>query len=434
MAEIIDMPKLSDTMETGTLIKWLKSEGDTVAAGDILAEVETDKATMELESFDDGVILKLVVAEGDSVAVGQPVAVIGEEGESVPENLGGATTPTPPPAEDSGDTEKTTSSTASEPDEEPESSVDEDGARIKASPLARKIAANEGISLASLQGSGPGGRIVKADVLAALGNGTQSASQSATPPKTTPSSPDTPAAPSVPVDADARLPVSSMRGVIAKRLLESKTQIPHFYLQIEVDAAPLMELRSGLNRSLAELPAEKGGIKFTVNDFILKASAEALRRVPMANASWGGDHIATHSAVHLAFAVAVEEGLVTPTIKNAHAKSLRQIAVEAKELIGKAKNKKLKPDEMSGSTFTVTNLGMYGIDSFYGIINPPNSAILSVGATIKKPVVDAQGNIVAGQRMMIGLSGDHRVVDGAVGAAYLAALKEILETPALMLV
>lgn len=433
MAEIIEMPKLSDTMETGTLIKWLKAEGDSVATGDILAEVETDKATMELESFEDGVILKLVVAEGDSVAVGQPVAVIGEAGDSVPEGLGGTsgTKPAADPEGEEPDTppESPTRTTAKAPEAPAD---DDDGSQIKASPLARKMAADKGIPLGSIQGTGPGGRVVKADVLAAIETGGQPVPAPA-PTKTAP-----PAAasslPAVPVDADARLPVSSMRGVIAKRLLESKTQIPHFYLQIEVDAAPLMELRGGLNRSLADLPPEKGGIKFTVNDFILKASAEALRRVPMANASWGGDHIATHGSVHLAFAVAVEDGLVTPTIKDAHAKPLRQIAIEAKELIGKAKSKKLKPDEMSGSTFTVTNLGMYGIDSFYGIINPPNAAILSVGATITKPVVNPEGNIVAGQRMMIGLSGDHRVVDGAVGAAYLAALKEILETPALMLV
>ncbi|MGF1530680.1 MAG: pyruvate dehydrogenase complex dihydrolipoamide acetyltransferase [Puniceicoccaceae bacterium] len=439
MAETIEMPKLSDTMETGTLIKWFKSVGDKVSSGDILAEVETDKATMELESFDDGVILKLFVNEGDSVAVGAPVAIIGAEGETPPEDVDASDSskePSPAPAksEDSSpreairDPKPSEKSTGSSSVEKDSSSSDQ---RIKASPLARKIAASRGVDLASVTGSGPGGRIVKADVLAHEDKGDQSASSAKDEASRSKSAP-TP--PSLPFGEDAKLPVSTMRGVIAKRLLQSKTEIPHFYLQIEVDAAPLLELRAALNLKLSDLSPEKGGIKLTVNDFILKGAAETLRRVPTANASWGGDHIATHGSVHLAFAVSVEDGLVTPTIRDAHAKSLRQISLEAKELIGKAKSKKLKPDEMSGSTFTVTNLGMFGISSFYGIINPPNAAILSIGATVKKPVVDANDNIVIGHRMMVGLSGDHRVVDGAVGAEYLSVLKEILETPALMLV
>ena len=417
MADIIEMPKLSDTMESGTLIKWLKSEGDPVATGDMLAEVETDKATMELESFEDGVLLKQLVAEGDQVAVGAPVAVIGEAGETIPE-ISGASAPASGKA--------TEVATSEEPHQAPETTTPSAGTgRVKASPLARKIAADRGVDLGTLQGSGPGGRIVRADVLGAT----------ATPASRTPSPAPLSKPAALPAAAgDERIPVSGMRSVIARRLLESKTSIPHFYLEIEVDAAPLLQLRSSLNRSLGELPTDKGGAKFTVNDLILKASATALQRVPMANASWAGDHILRHGAVNLAFAVAVPEGLVTPTIRDAERKSLRQISAEARDLIGKAKDRKLKPEEMSGSTFTVTNLGMYGINSFYGIINPPNAAILSVGATVTKPVVDAKGNIVPGQRMTIGLSGDHRVVDGAVGAEFLAALREILETPALMLV
>jgi pyruvate dehydrogenase E2 component (dihydrolipoamide acetyltransferase) len=236
-----------------------------------------------------------------------------------------------------------------------------------------------------------------------------------------------------PIGADGKVSISNMRSAIARRLFESKTQIPHFYTEIEIDAGPLTDLREGLNAALGELPPEKGGIKFTVNDFILKASVEALRRVPGVNCSWMNDHIQRHGRVHLAFGVALEDGLVTPVIKHADSKTLRQLSTEAKELIGKARAKKLKPDEMTGSTFTVTNLGMYGVTGFYGIINPPNAAILSVGATLKKPVVDEYDRVVPGRRMMIGISGDHRVIDGAIAAQFLQALKALLETPALLL-
>ena len=225
-----------------------------------------------------------------------------------------------------------------------------------------------------------------------------------------------------------------MRSAIARRLVESKTTVPHFYLEIEVDSAPLSLMRKRINDKLVNLDPTHGGIKITVNDMILKASTEALRRVPAVNTSWMNDHILQHDSVHLAFGVAIDDGLLTPVIRDAQAKTLRQIAVEAKSLIQKARNKKLKPDEMSGSTFTVTNLGMFGIKSFFGIINPPNAGILSVSAAIKQPVVNDAGEIVVGERMSVGFSGDHRVVDGSTGAQYLHALKEILETPEIMLV
>lgn len=452
MAEIIEMPKLSDTMTTGTLIKWLKNEGDTVNSGDMLAEVETDKATMELEAFEDGVLLKRYVAEGDQVAIGEPVAAIGEEGEEAPQvkssGAGKGKEKEEKPDESSSEEEKPEEK--EEPKKEEDSGADDEAkedpkpaskedsgsadaasgpsrtesGRIKASPLAKKMAADRGIDLEDIDGSGPGGRIVKADIESYDGSKRKKA------PAPAPASTPAP----IPSGEDKEIPVSNMRGVIARRLLESKTTIPHFYLETEVDMAPLLALRKSLNEHLGELPPEKGGVKFTVNDFILKACAEALKQVPEANSSWMEDKILQHGSVHLAFAVAVEDGLVTPTIREAGHKSLRQISADAKELIGKAKSKKLKPEEMSGSTFTVTNLGMFGITSFYGIINPPNAAILSVGATVRKPVVNNHGEIVPGDRMTIGLSGDHRVVDGAVGAALLQKLREILETPALMLV
>jgi pyruvate dehydrogenase E2 component (dihydrolipoamide acetyltransferase) len=451
MAELIDMPKLSDTMTVGTIVSWLKKEGDPISPGDMIAEIETDKATMEMEVFTSGILLKQYVPAGGQVAVGETIAFIGEAGEAIPEAGSGKKQPKPAnvksetpaskpqpeaaPAEpqNTAQTAPTPAAPAEKPSSDQEALATE-GQRIKASPLARKVAKEKGIPLEGLQGTGPGGRILRADVLNAkpsIAPATPKTSAAAPAPKASATPPSAPIAANA---EDISIPVSNMRAVIATRLLESKTQIPHFYLQLESDVAPMLALRQTLNDKLGKLPAEQGGIKFSVNDFILKATVEALKQVPKANASWKGSSILQHGAIHLAFAVAVDDGLVTPTIKNAHQKSLRQISTEAKELIQKAQSKKLKPDEMSGSTFTVTNLGMFGITSFYGIINPPNAAILSVGATLRKPVVDDKNNIVPGDRMEIGLSGDHRVVDGAVGAAFLAALKNIIETPSLMLI
>ena len=457
MATLIDMPKLSDTMTVGTLVKWLKKEGDTVENGDMIAEVETDKATMEVECFDDGVLLKQYCGEGDEVPVGGAIAAVGEKGEDAPsvENEAPASDESdekrdeaesgdedekaeaPKPKQETVD-EKSASAPSQPaesvksdptPAEVPAAPTTDSGDRIKASPVARKIAADKGVDLATLKGSGPGGRILKEDVLNA-----EPGSASTGAPSATPETPATKAPEPVATLEALDLPVSNMRKSIAKALVASKTQAPHFYLQIEVDGAPLAALRQELNAKLAELPKEHGGTKFTVNDLTLKAAAEAVRRVPAINRSWEGENIKQHANVHLAFGVAVDEGLVTPVIQSAEAKGLRQIGAEAKILIKKARDKKLAPDEMSGSTLTVTNLGMFGISDFYGIINPGNAAILSIGATLKKPVVNEKDEIVIGQTMKVGLSGDHRVIDGAVGAQYLQALKEILETPALMLV
>ncbi len=419
MATLIDMPKLSDTMTVGTLVKWLKNEGDPVASGDMIAEVETDKATMEVECFDDGVLLKQYCGVGDEVPVGGAIAAIGEEGEEAPAVESAA--PAPAAAEAAPTPAPAAPAPVAEAPAAPAVSVaPAAGGRIKASPVAKKIAAEKGIDLSTIQGSGPGGRIVKDDVL----NAKPAAASAVTP---------APAAPAATLEA-LDIPVSNMRKSIAKALVASKTQAPHFYLQMEVDGAPLAALRKELNAKLAELPKEHGGTKFTVNDLTLKAAAEAVRRVPAINRSWEGDTIKQHANVHLAFGVAIDDGLVTPVIRAAETKGLRQIGAEAKVLIRKAREKKLTPNEMSGSTLTVTNLGMFGISDFYGIINPNNACILSIGATIKKPVVNDKDEIVIGQTMKIGLSGDHRTIDGAVGAQYLQALKEILETPALMLV
>ena len=427
MATLIDMPKLSDTMTVGTLVKWLKNEGDPVASGDMIAEVETDKATMEVECFDDGVLIKQYCGVGDEVAVGGAIAAVGEAGEEAPtaeKSTPAVVTPEPEAAE-----APAPAPAAPEPAPEvvptPVVPATTTGSRIKASPLAKKIAAEKGIDLATIHGSGPSGRIVKADVENAQPGAATPAAAQAT-------SPD-PVEPAATLEA-LEIPVSNMRKSIGKALVASKTQAPHFYLQIEVNGAPLAALRKELNSKLANLPPEHGGTKFSVNDLTLKAAAEAVRRVPAINRSWEGDSIKQHPNVHLAFGVAIDDGLVTPVIRAAETKGLREIGAEAKVLIKKARSKKLAPNEMSGSTLTVTNLGMFGISDFYGIINPNNAAILSIGATIKKPVVNENDEIVVGQVMKIGLSGDHRTIDGAVGAKYLQALKEILESPSIMLV
>lgn len=448
MATIIEMPKLSDTMTAGTLVNWLKEEGDAVSNGDMIAEIETDKATMELEVFDDGILLKQFVAAGDQVDIGTPIAAIGEKGETVEAPAPAAIKDETPKAEEqtAADEEaKQPSSPADLPTPAPGSIKQRPaptappepnaGNRARVSPLARRLAKEKGVDLTQVKGSGPDGRIVKADVLAAA-SGTVPAPPESAPGSATPPARAMPMAipAGAPIAEDADIPLSNMRGIIASRLVESKTTVPHFYLETEVDAGPLMQLRAALNANLAELPPEEGGIKFSVTDFILKGSAEALRRVPQINASWMGDRVRQHGAVHLSLAIAVSDGLVTPKIENAHSKTLRQIAVEAKDLAVRARDKKLRPDEFTGSTFTISSLGMLGIESFYAIINPPNAAILSVGAIVKKPVVNERDEIVPGQRMKIGMSCDHRVVDGATAAQYLSALKTILETPALMLV
>ena len=452
MAEIIDMPKLSDTMTVGTLVKWLKKEGDAVKSGDMLAEIETDKATMELESFFDGTLIKIFAQPGSQVAIGAALCAIGKPGEKVEAPAGASTQRTE--GREQKTEAKPAASTApapapvvappppapapvAKPQDAPPVGSAKDGLssvtaastdeRIKISPLAKKIASNEKIDPARLAGTGPHGRIVKADVLAAAANpALLKASASGLSPQA--SSLGASMLARGPIQADRTVAASNMRAIIAKRLLEAKTQIPHFYLEIEVDAEPLLAVRAQLNTAF-----EKEGVKLSVNDFILKASAEALRRVPGVNASWVGTGIQYHGAAHVSFAVAIEDGLITPVIRDTHTKSVFAISAEAKPLGKRAKEKKLKPEEFTGGTFCVSNLGMMGIERFSAIINPPNAAILAVGTTVTKPVVK-NGSIVVGSTMVLTLSCDHRVVDGALGAQFLAALKDLLEKPALLLV
>ena len=425
----IEMPKLSDTMTEGTLLRWIKKVGDSVEVGDVIAEVETDKATMEMEAFDEGTLAEVYVEEGQKVQVGQKLAILTGEGEEVPK----AQTQSKKGGSDKESKDATPETVASDKKplvQEPAGSAggvapetlkqtapsaETSQSRTKSSPLARKVATQLGVELSQISGSGPGGRIVRSDVLTAA--------------KAAPKAPQTPPQPAA-AKADQRIALSGMRRTIANRLLEAKTTIPHFYLQAEIDAQPLVSLRQQINSA-----AEAAGLpKITVNDFILKATAVAAARVPQANAAFAGDAIVQYADVQLACAVAIDEGLVTPVIREAQRKSLSQISSEIKDLAARARSKKLKPEEYQGGTITVSNLGGYGVEQFFAIINPPQSVIVSVGAIVAKPVVNAQGEIVAGQRIVLGLSCDHRVVDGAIGAQLLAELKRLLETPALMLI
>ena len=424
----IEMPKLSDTMTEGTVVRWLKKEGEEVEIGDIIAEIETDKATMEMEAFDEGILSKISVPEGGKAPVGSAIAILLEDGESEEattpsaESAPAALPNTPPAA-----AKALESAAATVNKSQTHTPTPTDGERIKASPLAKKIAESEGVDLTAVSGTGPGGRIVKADVVAAPPSSS---------PAPAPAAPPAPAVAPVPAaispvaeGADQIVELSSMRKIIAERLLTSKISIPHFYLHLEVDAAPLMALRKQIN---AQSEASHGN-KYSVNDFVVKALINASVTVPEANASFNGDHIVQFAHVGISVAIAVDDGLVTPVVKNAEQKSLLAISKEIKEMAIRARDKKLAPNEFDGGTVTISNLGAWGVESFDAIVNPPQAVILSVGGIIEKPVVK-DGEIVPGLRMNLGVSCDHRVVDGAVGAKFLGEIKRLLENPALMLV
>ena len=442
MAVNIEMPKLSDTMTEGTLLKWHKKVGDRVEIGDIIAEVETDKATMEMEAFDDGVLTAINIPEGGKATIGSVLAVL--DGNDVVSSPAAESAPASTGAQVAAVASAAVAQVAAAP------VVHAAGERIKSSPLARKVAATLNVDLNQIAGSGPGGRIVRQDVEAASQSTTQAAASA---PKaasssvlasaaaalaaasksraTSPASAPTPAAAILPVAKaeDQIIELSSLRKIIASRLLTSKQTIPHFYLHVEADAAPLMSLRKQIN----DQASTTTGNKYSVNDFIMKALINATMAVPAINSSFAGDHIVRFGSVGLSVAIAIEDGLVTPVVKNAETKSLLQISREVKDFAVRAKDRKLRPDEFDGGTITISNLGAWGIESFDAIVNPPQAAILSVGAVIEKPVVK-NGQIVVGQRINLGLSCDHRVVDGAIAAAFLSEVKKLIESPALMLV
>ena len=403
MAIAVEMPKMTDTMQEGVLVAWLVEEGSTIAAGDVIAQVETDKATMDVEAYDDGVLLKRVAEEGDALPIGSLIAVLGKTGEEVSDVLKayeGAPTVAAAPEE---------AVAAPATVAEAPAATDDDTKRIKASPLARRMAKDHGLNLGQLAGSGPEGRIIKRDIASALS--------------------------SRPAPAPVRIPgtreytsvrITQMRKAIARRLAESKFSSPHFYLTVDVAMERCVEARRAINRRQEERGAS--GISF--NDFVTKACATALTQHPAVNSSYDAEagEIRQYGYVDIGIAVALEEGLVTPVVRDADYKSFLEIAAETRALATKARNRQLTPDEMAGSTFTTSNLGMFGIESFTAIINPPNAAILAIGAIRDVPVVE-NGQVVAGKRMHLTLSCDHRAVDGATGARFLSAVQGYLEEP-----
>ena len=437
MATQILMPALSPTMTEGKLAKWLVAEGDTVQSGDLLAEIETDKATMELEAVDEGVVGKLIAAEGtDAIAVNSPIAVILDEGEDASAAEGLSTPTAPPPAAAAPAPEAPIQAPAAAP--QPVAPVvaapANGGGRVFASPLARRLAADGGIDVAAISGSGPHGRIVKRDVEAAIAGGVPAAAPAAvTPAASVPAPAAIPAAANVPAPITGQnfteIPHTSMRKVIAARLLESKQTIPHFYLTIDCTLDRLLDLRKDLN---GRSPEGEGAYKISVNDFVIRAVALAMRKHPDVNASWGPDAMRVYDSVDVSVAVAIDGGLITPIVKRADQKGLSEIANEMKDLAGRARDGKLAPEEYQGGGFSISNLGMYGIKEFSAIINPPQSAILAVGAGTQQPVVK-DGALAVATVMGCTLSCDHRVVDGALGAEFLNTFKGLIEDPLTMM-
>jgi pyruvate dehydrogenase E2 component (dihydrolipoamide acetyltransferase) len=426
----IQMPKLSDTMTEGTLVAWKKKKGDQVSAGEVLAEIETDKATMEWESPEDGTLAEIYVQEGGKVNVGDRIAFIGGEDEEAPKEeekekeKEDKPKKAEQPKEERPATEEKEEKKAAPPkaekkaeSEKPAPKIEKaEEARVKASPVARRIAAELGVELFSVKGTGPEGRVTETDVRAAA--------------KSKPATPATKVPAAVKAGESARIQLSGMRRIIAQRLVESLGPVPHFYLNIDIDAAPLMEAREELKSAGEGADAAK----ITVNDFVLKAAVQAAVKVPRVNASFDGDAIVQYADIDLGIAVAIEDGLLTPVIRAAQNKSLREISELAKDLAHRARNKRMKPEEFQGGTFTVSNLGGMGIDSFSAVINPPQGFILAVGRITKVPAVDDCDQIIVGHRMSLTMSCDHRVIDGALGAEYLKELRHLLENPALLLV
>jgi len=434
MASQVVMPKMSDTMEEGVVVKWLKHEGERVAPGDPLAEIETDKAVLELEAHDPGILRKILVQEDHKVSVGQLMAVIASEDEDISSLTGGATMPSsrpaaPPPASSPAILATPPSPTLPEtPPRPPQVAITRE--RIDASPLARRMAEEAGIDIAQVHGTGPGGRVVKGDIEAFLEQHRSPAARLSTAREAPPTSPpaSTPPAVPTPAGADAKPAdfeaheLSMMRKTIARRMAQSKATVPHFYVGAEIDMAQAMALRQSLNE-VADEPS-----KISYNDMVLKAVANALRQFPQLNVSYHDETVRLHRRVHISMAVALDEGIMTPVLRDCDRKSLGEIAREARELAERARARRLKPDDYTGGTFSVSNLGMFEVDECSAIINPPEAAILAVGAIKERPIV-VDGQLAVGQRMKVTLSCDHRVVDGATAAQFLQIVKRLLEQP-----
>jgi pyruvate dehydrogenase E2 component (dihydrolipoamide acetyltransferase) len=421
MSTNILMPALSPTMTEGTLARWLKKEGDTVKAGDVLAEIETDKATMEVEAVDEGVLGKILVADGTAgVKVNAPIAILIEPGEK----LGAAPAPAPVAASAPAAAPAPAPVAAAAPVATP-TPAHAGGDRVVASPLAKRMAMQAGIDLSGLHGTGPGGRIVKADVEAAQAGGAKPAPVAAAAPA--PIAAPAAKAPAAPISAGHTLiPHTTMRKVIARRLTEAKSTIPHFYVSMDIELDAMLKLRADLNAKSAK--DGPGAFKLSVNDLIIKAAALTLKRVPKVNASWTDEALVMYDDIDISIAVSIAEGLITPIVRKADQKGLAAISNEMKDLAARAKSGKLKPEEFQGGGFSISNMGMYGVSNFAAIINPPQSAILAVAAGQQRPVVK-DGALAIATVMTCTLSVDHRVVDGALGAEWLAEFKRIMEDP-----
>ncbi len=406
------MLALSPTMETGTIAKWNKNEGDSVGSGDVLCEVETDKAVMDYESILEGVLLKIVLPQGGEARVGDTIAIIGEEGEDITDLLTEVTTEEVPPEKEVVATGKPGEAVAAKPAAEvsPAPPTVPAGEKIKASPLARKMAQDAGLDLRTISGSGPGGRIIKRDIEKALEEGAKPVTMEVPAPS-----------PVIPTLADETIKVSQKRKIIAQRLSESKYSAPHYYLKVTVRMDEILQARKALNARLTN--------KISMNAFLIKFAAEAIKKYPIVNATWNGDTITKHGSIDIGLAVAQPDGLMTPVVRNCANKGIIAIDDELKGLIQKAQNNRLQPEEYTGATFTITNLGSFGIQEFTAIINPPGSAILAVGEIRKEPVVEENDQILIQSDMKLTMSCDHRVIDGAVGAAFLKELKDMLENP-----
>ena len=433
----VTMPRLSDTMEQGTVVKWHVKVGDKVASGQVIADIETDKATMEQAVFDDGTIARLVCPEGKQVKVGDVIAVLAEDGESVDAAASGTPAAAPAPAASSASVAAPAAG-ARGPIVADVEAIEVGGGRVRISPVARRMAQEMGVDLAQVAGSGPGGRIVKRDIVLAAEN-RGSAAPAARPAVAQALVAGTAAPAALPQGGamvagvqSVEVPVTTMRGVIAKRLVESKQQIPHYQVTMKFAMDAILAMRGQLNEQLAAME-----VKLSVNDFVVRACALAMAKNPFFNASWAGDRILVHQQVNVGVAIALPEekggGLVVGVVRDANLKSLRQISGEVRSLGEKARTKGLSVEEMSGATFTISNLGMFGVDNFTAIINPPNSAILACGAAIEQPVV-RNHQLAVGWEMAATLSLDHRVIDGAMAAKYLQSLKQFVETPTLLLV
>ena len=440
----IQMPKLSDTMTEGTLVTWKKKKGDQVSAGEVLAEIETDKATMEWESPEDGTLTEIYVQEGGKVNVGDKIAFIGGEGEEPPKKEEKDEKERKPEGKEEDKEKEKPKEEEEKKEEKPEEPKAEkkekkkpaptkaeerkkeekrpEEARVKASPVARRVAAELGVDLSTVKGTGPEGRVTETDVRATAKSKTVEAG--------VPPAPKQPTRLPLQAGESARIQLSGMRKIIAQRLVESLGPVPHFYLTIDINAGPLMEAREELKSAGEGADAAK----ITVNDLVLKAAVMAAVKVPRVNASFDNDAIVQYADVDLGVAVAIDDGLLTPVIRAAQDKSLREISALAKDLAHRARNKRMKPEEFQGGTFTVSNLGGMGIDSFSAVINPPQGFILAVGKVAKTPVVDDCDQVIVGHRMSITMSCDHRVIDGALGAEYLKELRHLLENPALLMV